>query len=121
MSVSEQELAQAVAELRERVRRAAVESPARLTPLQRAVSEVNANWHLSARLPAPRPGAPLLWRMVYFVKRVIRRVMVEALNTLVEQQNAMNGNVARAVTELAKENAELRARVAELEKQVPAK
>jgi len=101
--------------LRTRVR--GVETPAgeQLTPLQKAISAVNANWHISARLPAP-VNAPPAWRAVHFVKRVMRRVMVELLNTVVEQQNAFNAQAARALTELARENAELRKRIQELEK-----
>ncbi len=101
--------------LRTRVRGMDVPPSVQLTPMQKAVSNVNANWHLSAKLPAP-VHAPLAWRLVYFVKRVVRRVMVELLNTIVEQQNTFNAQVARALTELAKENVELRARVEELEK-----
>ena len=101
--------------LRQRVRGIDTPPNGQLTPLQKAISAVNANWHLSARLPAP-VNAPLKWRAVYFVKRVSRRVMVELLNTLVEQQNAFNAQTARALTELAKENAELRKRVEELER-----
>ncbi len=101
--------------LRTRVRGMDTLATGQLTPLQKAISSVNANWHLSARLPAP-VNAPLTWRAVHFVKRVMRRVMVELLNTVVEQQNAFNAQAARALTELAKENAELRKRVEELEK-----
>ncbi len=103
--------------LRARVRAMDAPPAAQLTPLQKAISGVNANWHLSGKLPAP-VNAPLAWRAVYFGKRVARRVMVELLNTIVVQQNAFNAQAARALTELAKENAELRARVQELEKQL---
>jgi hypothetical protein len=91
-----------------------------MTPLQKAVSGVNANWHITARLPAPA-NAPLQWRAVYFVKKVARRVMLELLNTVVQQQNSFNVQVAQAVTELAKSQAriaELERRIAELEGQV---
>ncbi len=101
--------------LRTRVRGMKVPPSVQLTPLQKAISNVNANWHLSARLPAP-VNAPLAWRVVYFVKRIARRVMAELLNTLVNQQSGVNAQIARALTELAKENAELRARVEELER-----
>ena len=104
--------------LRARVREMDVPPHAELTPLQKAVSNVNVNWHLSAKFPAPA-HAPLRWRVVYFAKRVARRGMIELLNTLVEQQNVFNAQTARALTELAKENAELRARVEELEKCAP--
>ncbi len=106
--------------LRARVRGMDIPPSVQLTPLQRAVSYVNANWHLSAKLPAP-VNAPFAWRAVYFVKRAARRVMVELLNTIVEQQNGLNAQLARALTELAKENAELRARVEELERNVECK
>ncbi len=101
--------------LRVRVRGMDIPASGQLTPLQKAISAVNANWHLSAKLPAP-VNAPLKWRAVYFAKRVARRVMIELLNTVVEQQNAFNAQAARALTELARENAELRRRVEELEK-----
>ncbi len=101
--------------LRTRVRGMDIPPSVQLTPLQKAVSYVNANWHLSARLPAP-VNAPLTWRAVYFVKRVVRRLMAELLKTLVEQQSGFNAQAARALTELAKENAALRARVEELER-----
>ncbi len=87
-----------------------------LTPLQKAVVGVKTNWFISGKLPAPTANAPLTWRAVYLVKRVIRRVMVELLNSLIEQQNRFNSDVAHAVTELAKENAELRLRIEELER-----
>jgi hypothetical protein len=104
------------AELAERVRAARPENePPEMTPLQKALAEINANWLLTARLPPPE-SASLRWRAVYFLKRVVRRVMIEALNTIVLQQNAFNANVARALTELAKDNARLRERVEELEK-----
>ena len=100
--------------LRERVRGLNAPPPTpEMTPLQKAVSGVNANWHITARLPAPA-NAPLQWRAVYFAKKVARRVMVELLNTVVQQQNSFNVQVAQAVTELAKSQA----RVAELEKRV---
>ncbi len=100
--------------LRARVRGQETPRPnTRLTPLQKAVSSVNANWHITARLPAPQ-NAPLAWRAVYFGKRVARRVMVELLNTIVQQQNTFNEQVARALTELAQREA----RIAELEKRV---
>ncbi len=88
-----------------------------LTPLQRAIVGVNTNWYISGKLPAPAANAPLSWRAVYFFKRVARRIMVELLNSLVEQQNRFNSDVARAVTELAQENATLRQRIEELERQ----
>lgn len=103
--------------LRVRVRGVEAKPRNELTPLQKAISGVNANWNLSAKLPAP-VHAPLTWRAVYLTKRVVRRVMVELLNALVEQQNAFNAQVARALTELAKENAELRAKVEELERRL---
>ncbi len=103
--------------LRVRVRGVKAEAHDDLTPLQKAISGVNANWHLSAKLPAP-VSAPLAWRAAYLTKRVVRRVMVELLNTIVEQQNAFNAQAARALTELAKQNAELRAKVEELERRL---
>jgi polyhydroxyalkanoate synthesis regulator phasin len=111
------DVAHELAELRERVRRApAPASDADLTPLQKAIANLNANWYISATLPPPAPNAPLTWRVVYFFKRVARRVMVELLNTIVQQQNAFNLQVARALTELASQET----RVAELEKRLAA-
>lgn len=108
-------------ELRARVRRTpAPTSDADLTALQKAIANLNANWYISATLPPPAPNAPLTWRAVYFVKRVVRRVMVELLNTLVQQQNAFNLQVAKALTELATQEeriAELESRIAKLEKE----
>jgi hypothetical protein len=115
MPIGEQEVAQVLADLQARLRGMETKPPAELTPLQKAIAGVNANWHLSGKLPAP-VNAPLPWRVVYFAKRVARRVMVELLNSIVEQENAFNAQVARALTELAKENAELKARIEELEK-----
>jgi hypothetical protein len=123
-----------LAELRARVRRAPAASND-LSALQKAVASVNAQWHISATLPPPAPGAPLTWRGVYFVKRVARRVMAELLNTLVQQQNTFNRQVARALTELAVQEVdatapriidaerrivELEDRIAELEKHIRA-
>lgn len=111
------DVAQELAELRERVRRTpAPASEADLTALQKAIANLNANWYISATLPPPAPNAPLTWRAVYFVKRVVRRVMVELLNTIVQQQNAFNLQVARALTELAAHET----RLAELEKRIGA-
>jgi len=108
--------------LRERVRRTpAPASDADMTALQKAIANLNANWHISATLPPPAPNAPLTWRAVYFIKRILRRVLVELLNTLVQQQNAFNLQVARALTELAAQETRvegLEKRVAELEKLV---
>ncbi len=103
--------------LRNRVRGMNIPPSVQLTPLQKAISSVNANWHLSARLAAP-PNAPWAWRAVYLSKRVVRSVMAELLKSLVEQQNSFNAQAARALTELAKENAELRTRIEELEKKM---
>ncbi len=109
-------------ELRARVRRTpAPTSDADLTALQKAIANLNANWYISATLPPPAPNAPLTWRAVYFVKRVVRRVMVELLNTLVQQQNAFNLQVARALTELAAQESRMQSleeRIAELEKRL---
>lgn len=111
------DVAQELAELRERVRRTpAPVSDADFTALQKAIANLNAQWYISATLPPPAPNAPLMWRAVYLVKRVARRVMVELLNTLVQQQNAFNLQVARALTELASQET----RVAELEKRLAA-
>ena len=109
------DVAQELAELRARVRRTpAPASDADLTALQKAIANLNANWYISATLPPPAPNAPLTWRAVYFVKRVVRRVMVELLNTIVQQQNAFNLQVARALTELAAQET----RVDALEKRI---
>ena len=106
--------------LRERVRSTPAPAPgADLTALQKAIANLNANWHISATLPPPAPTAPLTWRAVYFVKRVIRRVTVELLNTIVQQQNTFNLQVARALTELSAQESRLEAveqRLAEIEK-----
>ncbi|MCG3141923.1 MAG: hypothetical protein HDKAJFGB_03265 [Anaerolineae bacterium] len=111
------DVARELAELRERVRRApAPATDADFSALQKAIANLNANWYISATLPPPAPGAPLSWRAVYFVKRVTRRVMAEALNTIVQQQNAFNLQVARALTELAAQET----RLAELEKRLAA-
>ena len=113
------DVAQELAELRERVRRTpAPASNADLTALQKAIANLNANWYISATLPPPAPNAPLTWRAVYFVKRVVRRVMAELLNTIVQQQNAFNLQVARALTELAAQETRMDAlekRIASLE------
>ncbi|MDL1895646.1 hypothetical protein FBQ82_05195 [Anaerolineae bacterium CFX7] len=111
------DVARELAELRERVRRApAPAADADFSALQKAIANLNANWYISATLPPPASGAPLTWRAVYFVKRVARRVMAEALNTIVQQQNAFNLQVARALTELAAQET----RLAELEKRLAA-
>ncbi|MCC7165195.1 MAG: hypothetical protein IT331_22035 [Anaerolineae bacterium] len=126
--MSQSDVERELAELRERVRRSPAASND-LSALQKAIAGVNAQWHISATLPPPAPGAPLTWRAVYFVKRVARRVMAELLNTLVQQQNTFNRQVARALTELAaQENrvadterrvVELERRLAELERRDP--
>lgn len=118
MSVTEQEITRALEDLRAQVRGANVVSPVTLTPLQRAVSDANANWFISTRLPPPDARAPFSWRIVYLAKSLVRRVMAQVFNTFVEQQNTFNANVARALTELAKENAQLRAQVHTLETQI---
>jgi hypothetical protein len=100
--------------LKERVRRTPAPADADLTALQKAIANVNANWHISATLPPPPPNAAFRWRAVYFGKRALRRVVVEVLNTLVQQQNAFNLQVARALTELAAQET----RLAELERRV---
>ncbi len=103
-------------ELRARVRRTPAPAEADLSALQKAIANLNANWYISATLPPPAPNAPLRWRAVYQVKRVLRRLMVELLNTLVQQQNAFNLQVARALTELAAQET----RLAEMERRVAA-
>src|SRR4051794_28143493 len=113
MSVSQPDIERELAELRERVRGTPV-SQDDLTALQKAIASVNTQWHISAALPPPAPGAPLPWRSVYFIKRVTRRVAVELLNTLVQQQNTFNRDVARALTELAAQET----RIQQLEKQI---
>ena len=114
-----------LAALRESVRRTPVlSSDAEMTALQKSIANLNANWHISAKPPPPAPGAPMTWRAVYWVKRAVRRVMFELLNTLVQQQNAFNGQVARgALTELAARDSQweaLEKRVVELEAQLRA-
>jgi hypothetical protein len=113
------DVAQELADLRARVRRTPAPAPdADLTTLQKAIANLNANWYISATLPPPAPNAPLTWRVVYFGKRVARRVMVELLNTVVQQQNAFNLQVARALTELAAQETRIEAlekRMTELE------
>lgn len=108
-----------LAALRERVRRTPAPRPdAELSALQKAIANLNANWYISATLPPPAPGAPRMWRAVYFSKRVLRRVMIELLNTVVQQQNAFNRQVALALTELAVRDEkvqELERRIGELE------
>lgn len=113
--VSEQEVADVLADLRARLRGTRTPPPPEMTPLQKAIAQVNANWNLTGRLPAPA-NAPRLWYIANFARRVARRLMVEVLNTIVEQQNAFNSATARALTELAKENEELKERIKELEK-----
>jgi hypothetical protein len=103
--------------LRARVRGVQAIPPNGLTPLQKALSGANANWLLSPKFPAPA-NAPRSWRAVHFAMGLPRRVIVRLLNAIVEQQNVFNGQAARALTELAKENAELRARVEALERAV---
>jgi len=114
---------QELADLRARVRRTPVPASADdLTALQKAIANLNANWYIAATLPPPAPNAPLTWRIVYFFKRAARRVMVELLNTLVQQQNAFNLQVARALTELAAQETRLAAleqQLAALEKRLP--
>ncbi len=113
--MNEQEIAKELAELKARVRGLDGANPnAELSPLQKAIAGVNANWHLSARLRVPE-NTSLVRRAAWLPRRVMRRVVVELLNTIVEQQNAFNAQVARALTELARENAELRARVQKFE------
>ncbi len=116
------DVARELAELRERVRRAPA-SDADFSALQKAIANLNANWYVSATLPPPAPNAPLTWRAVYFAKRAARRGMVELFNTFVQQQNAFNLQVARALTELAAQEtrvAELEKRLAALEEKRPA-
>lgn len=114
---------QELADLRARVRRAPAPASADdLTALQKAIANLNANWHISAALPPPAPNAPLRWRAVYLAKRAAHRTMVELLNTLVQQQNAFNLQVARALTELAAQESRLdglEQRLAALEKRLP--
>jgi polyhydroxyalkanoate synthesis regulator phasin len=116
------DVAQELAELRERVRRTPAPSDdADLTALQKAIAQLNANWYISGTLPPPAANAPRTWRAVYWGKRIVRRGMVELLNTLVQQQNAFNLQVARALTELAASESRLDAlekRLAELERTV---
>lgn len=115
--MSQPDVERELAELRARVRGAPA-SKDDLTPLEKAIASVNAQWHISAALPPPAPGAPFTWRAVYLAKRGVRRVMVELLNTLVQQQNVFNRDVARALTELAAQETrlqELEKRVAELQ------
>ncbi len=111
--------------LRERVRRSPVPaSDADMTRLQKAIANLNANWHISASFPPPAASAPLTWRAVHFAKRVTRRVMVELLNTVVQQQNSFNHQVARALTELAAEQThieQLEKRIAALEERLERK
>lgn len=105
--------------MRERVRQAPPASND-LTELQKAVARVNAGWYISLTLPPPAPGAPLTWRITYTVKRIAHRIMAELLNTIVQQQNTFNREVARTLTELAAQEsrlADLEARLAQLEQE----
>jgi hypothetical protein len=117
------DIARELADLRERVRRAPASLRADasavgdLSPLQKAIAHLNANWHISATLPPPAPGAPVTWRAVYFVRRIARRAAVELLNTVVQQQNAFNLQVARALTELAAQESRLDEQASRLDEQ----
>lgn len=120
MSVTPADVERELAELRARVR-GATPTENELSELQKAIAQVNAQWHISALLPPPAPGAPFAWRAVYLVKRMTRRVMAELLNTLVQQQNTFNRHVARALTELAMQEqrlVDLERRIAEMEANV---
>lgn len=118
MSMTEQEIKGVLDELRKEVRGSTVKGTLAMTPLQRAISDVNANWFINARLPAPDARAPFAWRLVYFIKSLVWRALSQALNSFTDQQNFFNQTVARALTELTKENSRLDARINELENQI---
>lgn len=112
--VADQDVAEVLADLRSRLRGTETVAPPPMTPLQKAIAKVNSTWHVSGRLPPPE-NAPLRWQVAHFARRVARRLMVEVLNTVVEQQNAFNAAAAQALTELAKENQELTERIKQVE------
>ena len=118
-------------EVRERVRarRAAAGSAGdadeqALSEMQAAIQDVNVNAKVNSHLP-------LLWedmivgRLRALVQRVVRRLLCWYINPIVDQQNVYNAAAAKALTLLAADNARLRreqgelsARVAQLEKRI---
>lgn len=72
---------------------------------------VSAHW--------PLEGRTLYERAWILVHKVVRRGLRWYINPIVEQQNAFNDSAARALRLLIESHTELRARIADLERQPP--
>ena len=77
---------------------------ARISPVEQVeqLATISAHWGITSQLPVVG-GLLVLWR------RALRIVLRWYINPIVEQQNAFNDAVARALNELQAENEQLRA------------
>jgi len=69
------------------------------------LATVSAHWGIASDLP-------LVGRLVVLFRRVIRILLRWYINPIVEQQNAFNDAVVRALYELESENQKLREQIA---------
>lgn len=85
------------------------------SPLDRAVrlATINAHWAIVSDIP-------VIGSLVVLARRAIRIGLRWYINPIVEQQNAFNDAAVAALHELEIENADLRARIASLERTVRA-
>ncbi|MDQ4044745.1 MAG: hypothetical protein M3173_04765, partial [Chloroflexota bacterium] len=81
------------------------------SPIDRAVrlATISAHWAIVSDIP-------VIGSLVVLVRRVIRIALRWYINPIVEQQNAFNDAAVAALHELEIENADLRARIASLER-----
>jgi hypothetical protein len=122
-NVSQPDVAAILESIREEVRRrraaggpAVAASPAfPEIELRRMLQEVEASRAVSAHWPIH--GRTLPQRGVAFLNRLVRRYLRWYINPIVDQQNAYNDVIARAMHGLVAANEELRAEVAMLRAQ----
>ncbi|MGQ9925436.1 MAG: hypothetical protein ACUVS4_01070 [Chloroflexaceae bacterium] len=104
-----------------RAQRGAEEADAALSALERELGHAAEQLEITRVVSAhwPLEGRTLYERAWILVHKVVRRGLRWYINPIVEQQNAFNESAARALRLLIESHAELRARIADLERQPP--
>ncbi len=104
-----------------RARRGDEEADPALSALERELRHAAEQLEITRVVSAhwPLEGRTLYERAWILVHKVVRRGLRWYINPIVEQQNAFNESAAQALRLLIESHAELRARIADLERQPP--
>ncbi|MCX7790772.1 MAG: hypothetical protein N2378_09050 [Chloroflexaceae bacterium] len=101
--------------------RGAAEAGSALSAIERELRHAAEQLEITRVVSAhwPLEGRTLYERAWILVHKVVRRGLRWYINPIVEQQNAFNDSAARALRLLIESHTELRARIADLERQQP--